>query len=97
MEKHKHKCFKINDDTMTTIVISSLLFCVLVIVVGILLACFQIDVSTIVGQALTVFGTELGICGVMNIFNKHNERQDALANRRLEARLRREELQNESK
>lgn len=93
----KNHCFKINNDTMTTVVISSLLFCVLVIVVGIILACFDIDVSTIVGQALTVFGTELGICGIMTIFNKHNERQDALATRRLEARLRREEIQNESK
>jgi len=95
IKKHCH--FKINNDTMTTVVISSLLFCVLVIIVGIILACFDIDVSTIVGHALTVFGTELGICGIMTIFNKHNERQDALATRRLEVRLRREEMQNESK
>lgn len=95
MKKSYH--FKINNDTMTTIVVSSLLFCVLVIIVGIVLACFNIDISTIVGSALTVFGTELGICGIMTIFNKHNERQDVLATRRLEARLRREEMQNESK
>lgn len=75
--------FKINKDTMTTIVVSSLIFCVIVVVVGIVLACFQIDVSSIVSSALLCFGTELGICGIMKIFDRHNELLDRKAEREM--------------
>lgn len=61
---------------MTTIVVSSLFFCVVVVAVGIVLACYQIDVSSIVSSALLCFGTELGICGLMKIFDRYNEIQD---------------------
>lgn len=79
--KLKKKKFKINGDTMTTIVVSSLFFCVVVVAVGIVLACYQIDVSSIVSSALLCFGTELGICGIMKIFDRHNELQDRKAER----------------
>lgn len=82
---------------MTTIVVSSLLFCVAVVVAGMVLAYFGVDVSAIVGNALTVFGTELGICGVMTIFNRWADRQDKQAEKRQESRLRREESENERK
>jgi len=93
--KEKRRRFRINDDTMTTIVVSSLLFCVAVVVAGMVLAFFGVDVSAIVGNALTVFGTELGICGVMTIFNRWADRQDKQAEKRQERRLRREEMKNE--
>ncbi|WP_312072452.1 hypothetical protein [Anaerotignum propionicum] len=95
--KEKRRRFRINDDTMTTIVVSSLLFCVAVVVAGMVLAFFGVDVSAIVGNALTVFGTELGICGVMTIFNRWVDRQDKQAEKRQESRLRREESENERK
>jgi len=95
--KEKRRRLRINDDTMTTIVVLSLLFCVAVVVAGMVLACFDVDVSTIVGNALTVFGTELGICGVMTIFNRWADRQDKQAEKRQESRLRREESENERK
>jgi len=95
--KEKRRRLRINDDTMTTIVVSSLLFCVAVVVAGMVLAFFGVDVSTIVGNALTVFGTELGICGVMTIFNRWADRQDKQAEKRQESRLRREESENERK
>ncbi|MEA5056113.1 MAG: hypothetical protein VB047_00935 [Anaerotignum propionicum] len=95
--KEKRRRLRINDDTMTTIVVSSLLFCVAVVVAGMVLAFFGVDVSTIVGNALTVFGTELGICGVMTIFNRWADRQDKQAEKRQERRLRREESENERK
>ena len=60
---------------MTTIVVSSLLFCVGVVITGIILMCYGIDTSAIVSSALTVFGTELGICGIMKIFDKHLEKE----------------------
>ena len=88
--KEKRKGFRINNDTMTTIVVLSLLFCVAVIVAGMLLACFGVDVSIIVGNALSVFGTELGICGVMTIFNRWAGKQDQLAERRSEKRAQRD-------
>ena len=58
---------------MTTIVVSSLLFCVGIVITAIILMCRGIDTSSIVSSALTVFGTELGICGIMKIFDKNLE------------------------
>ncbi len=96
-ERKKRMRLRINDDTMTTIVVSSLLFCVAVVVAGMVLAFFGVDVSSIVGNALTVFGTELGICGVMTMFNRWADRQDKQAEKRQESRMRREESENERK
>jgi len=95
-ERKKRKRFRINDDTMTTIVVSSLFFCVAVVIAGMILAYLEVDVSSIVGNALTVFGTELGICGVMTIFNRWADRQDKLAQKRLENREKRENEQREN-
>ena len=78
---------KINDDTMTTIVVFSLAFCVLVVIAGFVLAYLGRDASAIVDSALRVFGTELGICGVMTIFNRWTAAQD----RREEDRRRKRE------
>lgn len=94
-KRQKRRRFRINDDTMTTIVVWSLLFCVVVVVAGMALACFGVDVSTIVGSALVLFGTELGVCGIMTIFNRQADRQDKLAEMRQESRMRREEIKNE--
>jgi len=82
---------------MTTIVVSSLLFCVTVVVAGMVLAYLGVDVSTIVGSALALFGTELGVCGIMTIFNRQADRQDKRAEKRQEMRMRREEMRNENK
>ena len=38
-----------------------------------------IDTASIVDSALRVFGTELGICGVMTIFKRWIEAQDRRA------------------
>ena len=67
------KKFKINGDTMTTIVVSSLFLCVLFSIAAFVFAWFGIDVSSILQSILTVFGTELGICGIMKIFDKNHE------------------------
>jgi len=60
------------------------------------LAYIGVDVSTIVGSALTVFGTELGICGVMTIFNRLADRQDRITQRRQESREKRNSEQREN-
>ena len=85
--KRKRK-FKINGDTMTTIVVSSLVLCVGFVVTGFIFAWYEKDVSSIVQAALLCFGTELGICGLMKIFDRNNERLDKQAEER---RKRREE------
>ena len=74
---------------MTTIVVFSLGFCVAVVIVGFVLAYLGRDASTIVDSALRVFGTELGICGVMTMFNRWTAAQDR---REEERRKKREEL-----
>ncbi|MBR6542250.1 MAG: hypothetical protein IKT73_03485 [Anaerotignum sp.] len=72
---------------MTTVVVFSLLFCVVVIVWGMLQAKDGVDSSAIVDSALRVFGTELGICGIMTIFKRWTDQQD----RRTEERKRERE------
>lgn len=70
------KKWKINGDTMTTIVASSLIFCVVIVIWGMAQAEHGIDSSAIVDSALRIFGTELGICGVMTIFKRWSDAQD---------------------
>lgn len=77
---------------MTTVVVFSLLFCVVVIVWGMLQAKDGVDSSSIVDSALRVFGTELGICGMMTIFKRWTEAQD----RRMEERRMRRERSNQN-
>ncbi len=86
-EKRRQFRFKINGDTMTTIVVSSLLFCVAVVIWGMIQASHGIDSSAIVDSALRIFGTELGICGIMTIFQRWTAAQD----KRSEERQRRRE------
>lgn len=61
---------------MTTIVVSSLFLCVIFSIVSFVFAWCGIDVSSILSSVLTLFGTELGVCGIMTIFNRHNEAKD---------------------
>lgn len=79
--------WKIDGDTMTTIVIFSIIFCVVIVVWGMRQAENGVDSAAIVDSALRVFGTELGICGVMTIFKRWTDAQD----RRAEERRRRRE------
>lgn len=84
---------KINEDTMTSIVVYSLLFCVAVVVAGFVFLWFDKDASAIISSALAVFGTELGICGIMKIFDRNNEAAD----RRAEVRRQRAEERRQRK
>ena len=95
MAKKKKYFLKINGDTMTTIVVFSLFFCVVVIVWGMLQAKDGIDSSAIVDSALRVFGTELGICGIMTIFKRWTEQQDRRAEERRMRRERSNQNENE--
>ena len=74
--RYRKRSMKINGDTMTTIVVVSLLFCGAVVVTGFVLAYLGQDASAIVDSALRVFGTELGICGIMTMFRRWTEAQD---------------------
>lgn len=99
MYKRKRKRrFKINDDTMTSIVVYSLLFCVGIVVTGFIYAAKGIDVSALADVSLKVFGTELGICGLMKISERFHSMQDrrieAEKQAREERRKRREERRN---
>lgn len=76
MAKKKKYFLKINGDTMTSIVVFSILFCVAIVVWGMLQAKDGVDSAAIVDSALRVFGTELGICGIMTIFKRWQDAQD---------------------
>lgn len=78
---------KINDDTMSSIVIYSLLFCAAITIAGMVLGAFDHDVSAVVDSTHRVFGTELGICGLMKLYDKGVEQ----AERRAEERRKRRE------
>lgn len=87
MKKRRRIRFKINNDTMTTIVVLSLSFCVCVVIVGIILACFCVDISSIVSSALLLFGTELGICGLMKLYDKGVEQAERRAEERRKRKM----------
>lgn len=82
---------------MTTIVVLSLSFCVCVVVVGIILACFCVDISSIVSSALLLFGTELGICGLMKLYDKGVEQAERRAEERRKRRMSVKQAEWESK
>ncbi len=82
---------------MTSIVVYSLLFCVAVVVAGFVFLWFDKDASAIISSALAVFGTELGICGIMKIFDRNNEAADRRAEaRRQQAEERRQRSEEEA-
>lgn len=87
--------FKINDDTMTTIVISSLLFCVGVVIASFIFLAYDKDASALVQYTLPVFGTELGICGVLTMHKRWQDKEDERAASRQESRMKRE-MNNEN-
>ena len=80
---------------MTTVVVFSILFCVVVIVWGMLQAKDGVDSSSIVDSALRVFGTELGICGIMTIFKRWTDAQDRRVEERRKKRERGKQNENE--
>lgn len=86
MKKRRRLRLKINDDTMSSIVIYSLGFCVAVVVAGFVFLCFDKDASAIISSALTVFGTELGICGLMKIYERKIAAEDRRADERRKRR-----------
>lgn len=89
--RKKHPRLLVNGDTMTTIVVCSLLFCVAVVIAGFVLAYRGQDCAAIVDSALRVFGTELGICGIMTIFKRWTEAQERQIEQRRQAREKRRE------
>lgn len=70
MKKRRRIRFKINNDTMSSIVIYSLVFCAGITIAGMVLGAFDHDVSAVVDSTHRVFGTELGICGLMKLYDK---------------------------
>ena len=75
---------RITPNTVTVIVCLSLLFCTCIVIWGMVQAQCGVDSSSIVDSALRVFGTELGICGLLTVYKRWVELQD----RRVEERRR---------
>lgn len=84
--RRKQFLWKINDDTMTTIVIFSLFFCAATTITGLVLGAFDHDVSAVIDSTHRIFGTELGICGLMKIYDKGVERSERKAEERRKRR-----------
>ena len=80
------RSWKINNDTMTTIVLFSLFFCAAVTIAGLVLGAFGHDVSAVIDSTHRIFGTELGICGLMKIYDKGVERSERKAEERRKRR-----------
>lgn len=74
-------------DIITLIVLFSLAFCVFIIIWGMMQAMQGVDTAAIVDSTLRVFGTELGICGILTIAKRLMEAED----RRIEDRRKRRE------
>ena len=80
------RSWKINNDTMTTIVLFSLFFCAAVTIAGLVLGAFGHDFSAVIDSTHRIFGTELGICGLMKIYDKGVERSERKAAERRKRR-----------
>lgn len=80
--KRRHRLPLITVDMLTFIVYISLLFCACIVVWGMVQASNGIDCAAIVDSALRVFGTELGICGVLTMYKRWVELQDRRAESR---------------
>lgn len=80
------RSWKINNDTITTIVLFSLFFCAAVTIAGLVLGAFDHDVSAVIDSTHRIFGTELGICGLMKIYDKGVERSERKAAERRKRR-----------
>ena len=61
------------------------------------LACFCVDISSIVSSALLLFGTELGICGLMKLYDKGVEQAERRAEERRKRRMSVKQAEWESK
>ena len=61
---------------MSSIVIYSLVFCAGITIAGMVLGAFDHDVSAVVDSTHRVFGTELGICGLMKLYDKGVEQAE---------------------
>ena len=83
MKKNK---LTVNTSFLTAAVVFSLLFSTGIVIWGMLQAGNGVDSASIVDSALRVFGTELGICGIMTIFKRWTEAQDRRAEERRKQR-----------
>jgi hypothetical protein len=90
----KKRKFKINEDTMTTIVVSSLLFCVMIIVTGFVFVWFDKDPTSVVTSGSTVFGTELGVCGFITAITRVLDSKDRRAEQRRKRKEEKEDVTN---
>ena len=72
---------------MSSIVIYSLLFCAAITIAGMVLGAFDHDVSAVVDSTHRVFGTELGICGLMKLYDKGVEQAERRAEERRKRRM----------
>ena len=101
-EKKKRRRFripfpKINDDFMTTIVVFSLGYCVRMVEKGLELAAQGLDASATISPALLIFGTELGICGLMKMYERKVAADDRRAEEARERRRKKEEKEAQEK
>ena len=71
---------------LTVAVLFSLLFSTIIVIWGMLQAENGVDSASIVDSALRVFGTELGICGIMTIMKRWTEQQDRKMEERRKSR-----------
>ena len=78
---------RVTPSTLAIFVILALGFCVAVIIWGMIQAQNGVDSSAIVDSSLRVFGTELGICGLLTLYKRWIELQD----RQFEERRKRRE------
>lgn len=87
--RKKHR-WKITDDTLTSIVIYSLFFCAFITIAGMILGAFDHDVSAVVDSTHRIFGTELGVCGLLKIHDRTIAKAEKRAAERREKKARKD-------
>lgn len=81
---------RINEDTLTTIVVLSLLFCACLVIASYVFAYKGVVTDSLLSSGLKVFGTELGICALFTLqqryFDRKEKREAAMEQERRDAR-----------
>lgn len=67
---------RINEDTLTTIVVLSLFFCACLVIASYVFAWFGRSTDALLSSGLKVFGTELGICALFTLQQRYFDRKD---------------------
>ena len=72
----KRRRFRINDDTLTTIVVLCLIFCTFMVITSYFFAFKGIETSELLKTGIAFFGTELALSTLLTLQQRYFDKKD---------------------